>query len=241
MLIQLDDPKFIPQALRQKLDDEISVLQSEDFMETLTAQEPFRSIALQLEAFIRGNTIIGYHCTREPSSGFFLQNGLLALNREAHQAEFLATYGTDFSQAEIDAMRRAWTSYFSGHQDQGRNGLLWFCLTSYLVVNGGTECFFEYFGGEAIHMPLDDMPKVMEKLRRIGHPTVVEAAIDPNELITSGEFPLALNALSHYHRLTNPSAYIHSREGHLTRNIRPDEILRVVPQQDFFAQHVWVA
>lgn len=237
MQIRLDDPRFIPESLNQALKKEWSALQSAEYMETLTERDPFRNIAIRLETFIRENHIVGYHCTKEPSRGYFLENGLRILDREAHQREFLATHGNLFSEMELEAIQSAWASYFPGMQDSARNGILWFCLSPYLVVNDGTAYFFEYYGGEAVHMPLDNMPEIMNKLRTLGLAVVVEVRIDPNELHALGDFPLALNALSHYHRLANPLAYIHSREGYLNRDVRPDEIVRVVLKNDFFSQY----
>jgi len=234
MDIRLDDPSFIPISLKRELEQHWMILQSSEYMEELTRDGVFRNIAMQLELFIQQNRVLGYHCTKEPISGHFLSTGLRTLDRVAHQTQFLETHGHLFSQHEKNVMRSAWESYFPGAQDIGRNGLLWFCLSAYLVVNNGTKYFFNYFGGEAIYMPLLNHPLILEKLRKIGSPVVVEVRLNPNELKTLGEFPFALNALSHYQKSVNPSAYIHSREGHLKRNVTPEEITQIIPKDKFF-------
>lgn len=134
-------------------------------------------------------------------------------------------------------MKSAWASYFPGLQDRGRNGLLWFCLAPDQVVGDGTERLFEYFGGEAIYMPLVQVTTVAAKLRAMGDPVIVEIAIAPNELHTFSEHPFATNSLSLYHRRVNRNACIHAREGYLTRDVSPNEIVRVVKRAMFFSEY----
>jgi hypothetical protein len=159
------------------------------------------------------------------------------LNRKSHQAEFVEKHGHHFTRDELNTMRVAWASYFPGLQDQGRNGLLWFCLAPDQVLGAGAKPLFTYFGGEAIYMPLVEISNIGEKLRSLGAPVVVETSLDPQELRTFSEFPLATNSLSLYHRTINPDACIHAREGYLKRDVSRDEIVRVTRRESFFYAH----
>ena len=252
MDIQLDNPDLIPESISQDLDRHRSTLESENYLENMVSfhaipqstryemdaltSRSLRGLVARLEEYIHQNKLLSYHCTREPESGFFETIGVRVLDREAHQREFLSNYGHFFTDVELAAIQTAWQDYFAdADQDKGRNGRIWFCLSPYLVINNGTEYFFDYYGGEAIHKPLHRLTSVMEKLSRIGNPVVVETRLDPNELRAFN--PFAIDILSHYHRRINPSAHIYSVEGKMLRDIRPDEIIRVIPKDEFFAAH----
>ncbi|MCR4277563.1 MAG: hypothetical protein NUV85_00935 [Candidatus Berkelbacteria bacterium] len=206
-------------------------------MESLIELEPFRSIADDLEEFISQHSVIGYHCTKEPESGYFEMSGLRVLDRQRQQTEFLERFGHRFSEEELSQIQQDWNAFFPGQQDGCRNGTLWFCLAPDQVIDSGTERFFTYFGGEAVYAPITQRPSIEEKLRAIGNPVVVEVSIAPRELQTFSRVPFAINALSLFHRRLNPEAFVHGREGYLKRSVEPSEIIRVRPQPSFFAAY----
>ena len=243
MDIRLDAPHLIPSSFRCKLKQHESLLKSCDYMEEILGESSVyevssvRGIAERFEKFVHANTVLGYHCTKEPKPGYFLNHGLHALDRESHQTEFLSLYGSHFSTEEREAIDDAWSSYFPGGQDEGRNGRLWFCMSAHAVIHDHTSRFFEYFGGEAIWKPLLGHSDIAAKLRTLGKPVVVEVRISPEELTTFRQLPFARDAFSHYHRQVNPSAFIDSLEGYISRCVTSQEIVRIVPKDDFFAEH----
>lgn len=232
--IRLDRISDIPAKLLNELSSYSELLRCKNYMEELIEHQPIKNIATQLEQFVMENNVLGYHCTKEPESGFFIKNGLRVLERKTHQEEFLEKFGGRFSPEQIEQIKLAWNSYFDKMQDNGRNGKIWFCMSPYLVIEDGTEYFFEYFGGEAIYMPIADIPFIDDMLRKIGNPVVVEVRLVPNELRKFHDLGFSLDLLSHYHKTVNPEAYIHSLEGKITRNILSNEVVRVYEKNQFF-------
>ena len=237
MLLALDRTDWWPAEIRARVESMRDALLETEYMESLIESEPFSSIADELEAFIRQHRVLGYHCTKEPHSGFFETHGLRVLDRESHQTEFLEKFGSRFLAEEVAQMQEDWNAYFKGQQDSCRNGRLWFCLAPDQVVGSGAERFFTYIGGEAVYVPITRHQSIEGKLRAIGNPVLVEASIVPEELHTFFRVPFAINTLSLFHQRQNREAFIHGCEGYLVRDVAPAEILRVTPQPSFLGAH----
>src|SRR5208282_3100840 len=214
--LRLDSSEWWPKEIKARVLTQCNILKSNQYMENLIEYEPFRSIAEELNDFILERKIIGYHCTKEHKLGYFNKNGLRTLNIKSHQEEFLQKFQSYFSDEEIDLLKKRWDSYFHDLNDVGRSNKIWFCLSPNLVTDWpGTRHFFEYFGGEAIYWPVKDCSSIINKLRNIGNPVVIEAVISPQELRTFSQFTYALVTLSLFHNRQNSEAYIHDREGFL--------------------------
>ena len=156
-----------------------------------------------------------YHCTREPSPGFFEAHGLRLTNLSDHQAEFLESHGHHFTQAERETVEAEWDRQF--HRKTGssgvRNGLIWMCLSRPGVPHDGTDKFFTYFGGEAIYWPFvsGQHPTIAAKLQSIGQPVVVELAVPAKD--RNCLQPLAHYVLSCHHHTLNPNIGIAAISG----------------------------
>lgn len=230
--LQLESPEALPAEFIQRLARHEALFQQCATLDGVLEERGVRQIAADLDEFLRQQWIHGYHCTKEPWPGFFAGRGLRVTDVAAHQEEFLAGFGDRFSPEEVAAMRAAWNGYFvAGRQARIRDGLVWACLTRSLVLTGGTEPFFELFGGEAISMPLKDHPTIEPKLRELGTAVVVEVALPGSEL--KANYDMSRPVLSRYHAGIRPGAHIDESEGRMRCAVPPEGIIRVTPLSDF--------
>jgi hypothetical protein len=218
-------------ALREALTAHESLLRQTTSTETLVRGGALTSVANALTEHLRGQRILGYHCTREPEPGYFARRGLRATNLDEHQEEFIRTLGHHFTPSELTYMREQWLSYFDAGQKRGREGRLWACLTRKLALSRGTERFSKAYGGEAIHMPLADDSSAMKKLMKLGEPVVVEVALPGNQIRSFYE--MAWCALSYHHRRINPAAHPMESEACLLGGVSAEDVLAVVPLSRF--------
>lgn len=231
--LKLENPEAIPAALREALQEHDNLLRSTTWTDDLVHGGPLSSIAEALSDYLRGQRIYGYHCTREPGSGYFTRQGLRATNLREHQDEFLRTLGHLFTPEEQAYMRTRWAAYFDASQRRGREGRVWACLTRELAVSQGTEWFFKAYGGEAIHMPLAKDSPVLAKLMSIGEPVVVEVALPGDQIRTCSD--MAWCTLNYHHRRINPNAFPIESEACLSGSVPPADVLNVVPLRQFKA------
>jgi hypothetical protein len=237
MLLRLDSFDWWPPEIMKRAMARRELLQAVPFTDEVYRLKPFRSVLEDLEAHIRTQRIVGYHCTKEPEPGFFEALGLRTLDRISHQAKFLNDHGWRFTDQEMKEIHHAWESYFSGQQEVSRNGKIWFCLAPHQVVDGGADNLLIYFGGEAVYMPFRDGTPIAQKLSTIGNSVVVEAAIVPDDLTTFTNNALAKNSLHVLHWTLNPEVSLSGFEGFVSRAILPEEILQVTPMDSFFSAY----
>ncbi|MFG6432562.1 hypothetical protein [Roseateles sp. LYH14W] len=229
--VKLEDPHSIPKALRQALNAHDREMRATRDTESLIRGGPLDAIADALSEHLCAQRIHGYHCTREPEPGYFKRHGLRATNLRAHQDEFLHSLGHHFTDNEQSYMRKQWAAYFDAGQVKSREGKVWACLTRSLAVSHGTKPFFRAYGGEAIHMPLADDSSVIEKLKTLGEPVIVEVALPGDAIRTYCD--MAWCALNYHHRRINPDAYPMDSEAWLGSSVRQNDVLDVVKLQDF--------
>jgi hypothetical protein len=230
--LRLDSPDALPAEFFARLVDHRHLFQKHEFLETVLENQSVRTIANDLEAYLKQRRIYGYHCTKEPSPGFFETRGLRPTDVQAHQAEFLATYGDKFTSNEIAEIKAAWEDYFKRHgQRMLRDGYVWACLSRSLVKTSGTETFFRFFGGESIFMPLIQNSSIASKLEAIGRPVVVEVALPGNVLKAGYEMSLAV--LSRHHATIRPDAHPYDSEARLKQAVPPEDIIRVTLLSEF--------
>jgi hypothetical protein len=223
--IRLDDVGAMPAAFLARLMPLEHLFRQHEYIDSLMQDPRAGRLQYDLEDYLRTQPVRGYHCTREPMPGYFSNHGLRLTDIASHQAEFLSQWGHLFTDSEKEDMRRARNSYFVGTgQERARNGMLWFCLTECSARAYGTRVFFDYFGGEAVFMPLKDHPTVALKLGQIGTPVVVEARLQPG---TTAPLRLALPLLSAYHRTVRPDAHVWEAETNIRRPVPPADVLAV--------------
>lgn len=233
-ILRLEDPDTIPPGIRRHLERKKELLRATPWTEQLVRHDgPLSEAAEELSQHLRAHRILGYHCTREIAPGYFANNGLRATNLDQHQAELLRVCGDLFTADEVAYLRARWGMYFDSGQRKGREGLVWACLTRQLAVSSGTERFFKAYGGEAIHMPLEDDSPAMIKLMGVGTPVIVEVALPGDRIITG--YDMAWCALNSYHRTVNPSAHPMESEARLRGSVPAEDVLAVVPLPQFVA------
>lgn len=234
--LRIDDLASIPAEFSARLSHLHPVFASNPFVENLLSTPELARLAAELDGHLQNNWIRGYHCTREPSEGYFHAQGLRVTDVAQHQAEFVAKFGYRFTSAELAEMAAAWHSYFvKERQAELRNGQIWACLTRNLILEDrGVDLFFALYGGEAISMPFDDHPTITSKLASIGSPVVVEVAV-PGNALRAG-YPMSTALLSRYHQTVRQDAHIFESEAMWRAPVAPEHVLSVTPLDLFPAQ-----
>lgn len=232
--LRLDSPDALPAEFVARLAGHQHLFRKHEFLDAVLENRSVRTIADDLNAYLRQRRIYGYHCTKEPSPGFFETRGLRSTDVHARQAEFLTMYGDRFTANEVAEMKAAWEDYFEGHgQRSMRDGLVWACLSRSLVKTSGTKTFFRFFGGESIFMPLMQHSLIVSKLEALGHPVVVEVALPGDVLNARHEMSFAI--LSRHHATIRPDAHLYESEASLRQAVPPKDIIRVSPLSEFQA------
>ncbi len=230
--ICLESPDALPSEIVRQLAAHTELFRKNRHVERVLENRAVRTIADELNLYLSQRRILGYHCTKEPVSGFFEAHGLRRTDVRSHQLEFLEHFGARFSSIEIAEIKRAWEEYFeAGGQRKFRDGLVWACLSRSLVKSSGTHTFFKYFGGESIFMPLIHKKSIAEKLEAIGRPVVVEVSL-PGDGVNA-RYEMAMAILSLHHINIRSDAHLYESEAYLKRGLQPEEVLKVTPFEDF--------
>lgn len=230
--LSLDSPDALPTEFVARLISHQHLFLKHEFLDAVLENSSVRTIADDLNAYLKQRRIYGYHCTKEPSPGFFETRGLRLTDVQTHQAEFLAMFGDRFTANEVTEMKAAWEHYFEGAgQRKLRDGLVWACLSRSLVKTSGTETFFRFFGGESVFMPLKQHSSIATKLEAIGHPVVVEVAL-PGDVLKAGS-EMSLAVLSRHHAKIRPDAHPCESEARSHQPVPPEDIIRVTPLREF--------
>lgn len=229
-LIKLDDPASLLTALPASFAERL-VLLKDVFQPAACFDQAYRdmrdqSIVDDLDQHLRSEPIRAYHCTREPCPDFFLNNGLRLTRLDQHQDEFIERYGRLFTDCELHHMRKAWYHHFHvENKNTPRDDKLWFCLTNATCESDGVNTFFDFFGGEAIHMPLRKSPTIMAKLRKIGRPVIIEVQLPPNT--TASCHSLAKPLVNAWHRTIRTDVEPIEAETFICCPLSPESILTV--------------
>ena len=230
--LRLESPDALPPEVATRLVSHRHLFLKHEFLEDVLENQSVRMIADDLEAYLKQQCIHGYHCTKEPSPGYFEMHGLRPTDLQTHQSEFLGTFGDRFTAKEVTEMKVAWEDYFERHgQRKLRDGLVWACLSRSLVKTAGTETFFRFFGGESIFMPLKQHSSIPSKLEVIGRAVVVEVAL-PGDVLKAGH-DMHLAVLSHHHATIRKDAHQYRSEARLRQTVTPKDIIQVTPFCEF--------
>lgn len=230
--LRLDSPHALPMEFIVRLADYEHLFQKHEFLESVLEYAAIRTIADDINGYLKQQRIYGYHCTKEPWPCFFETRGLRLTDVEAHQTEFLAMFGDRFTANEVAQIKAAWVEYFEGTgQRRLRNGLIWVCLSRSLVRSSGTDTFFRFFGGESIFMPLIRHSAIASKLEAIGRPVVVEVVL-PGEVLNAS-YEMSLAVLSRHHIKIRPDARLYESEAHLRQAIQKEDISQVTLLSEF--------
>lgn len=230
--LKLESLDALPAALRSRLEPHRRLFRRHEYLEDVLANSGVRSVAEDLEAFLRAQCIHAYHCTKEPSDGYFAARGLRLTDVQVHQAEFLRAHGSHFTAQEVVDMEAAWQRHFvEGGQLRMRNGRVWACLSRTLVKSPGADVFFKYLGGEAIFMPLKRHPTIEPKLAKLGRPVIVEFGLPGAEAWYF--LGMAKYVLSRYHQSIRADAHVYDVETSSRIAVHPRDIVSVTRLEDF--------
>jgi len=131
-----------------------------------------------------------------------------------------------FTDCEKNHMRKAWHQYFRVEKNNiSRENIIWFCLTKATYESDGVEPFLKFFGGEAIHKPLQSNKTICSKLQKIGSPVIVEVLLPPNSInLACSPAKTLLNA---WHRTIRHDVDPLEAETFVHCPLAPSEILNV--------------
>ena len=116
--LKLDSVDSLPSTLAARLLERRRAFEASPHLDDALTDPKVQSIAIDLEAYLRTQRLVGYHCTREPSLGYFKQYGLRALSLIDHHAWFWDTHGDQFTQEERERIEATWRKYFVGQQSR---------------------------------------------------------------------------------------------------------------------------
>lgn len=229
--LNLESVCSIPPDYALQLDAYRAYFLEHEFLDDVLKHPSIGRLAQQLEGYLKQQLIEGYHCTKEPTPGYFEANGLRVTDLIAHQAEFLQNFHQEFSSSEIKIMKSAWSEHFLPNQVAGRNGLVWMVLSRSRVKTSGTKTFFRYFGGESVFKPLLRHNEISEKLEKIGRAVVVEVAV-PGHLLTA-HYDMSKCVLSNFHKSIRGDAYLYNSEASSKLEVPPAAVIKVTPLSEF--------
>jgi len=226
--VTLDDPASLPDIFANQLEALRGLFAQTTCFDDIYRDGRVKAIYDELEQHLRHLPIRAYHCTREPYTGYFATNGLRLTNLDQHQQEFIQRHGHQFSQCEIQHMRKRWYEYFRlENRPTCRDNNLWFCLTKVTCESDGVDPFFRFFGGEAIHKPLQNHSTITAKLQNIGQPVIVEIKLLAGS--TASCYPLAKHVINAWHRKVRTDVEPTEGETFICCSIPPRDIFAVRP------------
>lgn len=231
LTLSLESSYSIPPELALRLEAYRAHFLRHEFLDEVLKHPPIGRIAQELDEYLKQQAILGYHCTKEPSAGYFETNGLRLTDVSKQQKEFLEKFHCEFSSTEIEIIKNSWEEYYSPTQVAGRSGLVWMVLSRSSVGSAGTDAFFRYFGGECVYKPLLRNAEITEKLEGIGRAVVVEVAI-PGHLLKA-HYGMSKCVLSIFHKTVRPDAHLYRSDASSRTGVPPSAVLKVTPRSEF--------
>jgi hypothetical protein len=224
--IQLDKPDQMPEELRSIVAEVAASGVRATSSEALLRNPKTRSIAVQLDAYVRRHRVLAFHCTKEHPVGHLAASGLRVLRGSAHLNDCVEALSPHLSSEQVDRLRRAFER-FHDRSLAAREGKLWFCLDRRAVLDRGTEDFFRYFGGESLYRPLND--GAHEDIRRVlaivGRPVVAECTLSPDELTVFPELAFGRTLLGF--ALKSGGGLADSLEGYVSVDVGRNQMVAV--------------
>lgn len=229
--IYLEDWRSLPERTVEILDGHAEIFAKNLYIDEILGNPVLLNIFDDIRQFIRDSWIVGYHCTKEPTLGYYSRHGLRITELSAHQEDFIKNFGHIFSEDELSILKSGWGSYFNSTQTSARNGRLWACFSRSSVLDVGTQNFFRVFGGEAIYKPFLNNDELIGKLEKIGRPVVVEFEAPGRDIQCFDSIPKYL--LGNYHKSVNSIAIVINPEGFTRNEIKPCQIRSVIDLTEY--------
>lgn len=224
-VVELDDDTTWPAGFRSIVEQAAAAATEDTWFFGSDEAEAMGSLA--------GFRVRAYHCTRltprevesvrfeglKPLSSLFTDERLANAVADGHLSKEEAAF---YGQTELPS-------------DANRAGIVWsFTDRASLAVASQIGYLVEYWGGEGINMDLDSRSSEMERLRWVGTPSVVIAALDVSNHYQSGH-PGVLSAAVRHLRTKDGGTSIASKV-----SINPEYIEAIEhPGGTFWNQYVW--
>lgn len=229
----------LPLSLRNSLDQPhlVALFSRHRCYDEIRDDPILRRLVKEIAEFAREDGLVVYHCSKELLPGKYSAEGLRVLHQECHVDEFLLIARdrallTEKQIEEIEPTLRRWRDGSAGHES--REGTLHLLHGREEALNWGTQKFFEFYGGEALYWPFGPWSTgephwFLKILQGIGDPVVVEARVDPRDLISGSDSFGADVAVSYFAREVNREFEPYSRFCLTKRRIPPKDVVAVVP------------
>lgn len=241
MIIDVDDPTTFPDKVEDLVYNYIDEMSSDtisqlnDIENGVTDGSPkyyFDKIGApslydSILPLFKGCSLRCYHATRVLDEKTILNNGLL-LNDWNNYAAILreALELTAISEADI-AEAIALAKQEQERKTQDIPPVI--CFYSSSFMDNYMETFCCNVGGEIARWALEDkMPDVFEKLKNIGTPVVVECALPLDDI---GQTSIEEMVFFYVKKKLWNRNYIIKFDGKIKRNIKPSEIVRILPSK----------
>lgn len=221
MVINLEKPNNLPLEFRNRLKRLNYLFQRHESYECFEEFPEIQQLENDLNRYCLSHKVMGIHYTRA-SADSIQAKGLLCRTGEKIRSDFLREDGDQFSETDIDTIKRCWNNYFDSGQARIRDSRVYFNFTHTAVSNGGANNLF-CFGGEQIYSGLPE--RIINKFKNIGTPLIVYCALDPKQL--NGIWDPAKILISSYHRLLNE--YANTKDGDVWQavSILPEDIMEI--------------
>ena len=225
MCIRVDTVESIPIDLIHRIDRIRPDLEGNNYIDELARRDDVVQLLGELNEYL-SKGVIGIHYTRS-FRDCIQKNGLQLKSGQERRERFLDEYSYLFTPEEVEEIRSEYSKYFTDRMNWARDNKIWFCLSEEAMNNGGAARLLEYYGGEAVYMPLTNLDSISNKIRRIGEPLIVKCRLNPKSINGCWEYPVALVWLSAYHASINPKAKLYDVDVWSTLPIRPEDILAI--------------
>lgn len=227
--VDLERPELLPSELRARLSELDQRFKREDFMETLREEPEVWRVIKQLDIFCRERGVIGIHYTRADPEDL-RSTGLRVRTGAQIRSEFLDRFGDRFTPEEIGELKALWQRHQETQADI-RDSRLYFNFTRSAFPGSGSEYLLRWYGGEQVHMGINERSTIARKLEQIGDPLILRCALQPSDVRTFLDCPWGQILMSSYHRSMNPEAQWVDQDGMQVSPVPPDsiEIVEVAP------------
>ena len=235
-MLKIDIQSTWPPQIVDELNNQnvIDLCKDHNYIDHIADHPDILHIFRRVEDYVKKSDVIGYHCTKELPTKPFLETGLRTLSFPLHHEDFRSIVKTHKDVDEnlyqhIDSELSNWENNHTGF----RENQLWFCMTRDLVLQSGTDKFFQYYGGEAVYLPFLNDEQVKPILESVGEPVVVEVKISNSNFTVFKEWAFGRELVSCFAITHNPDFFIEGLEGYVCENISPEEIIAVHPYDEF--------
>lgn len=185
--IQFDQPEHWPDSLHAALG--IARSWSLDWCaENSPWSSCYESEIQALLRSVRACALKGWHCTRlrEAEAQSIRDTGMAVLSESLVNRRIAAALAAgELSQDVADRLSATHRA-----SDPRRQGQIWFGFSPALPDEHATVRLFRHWGGEAVYWAHEGDPEIAAVLRRIGHPSIIDAWVP-----ISGLQPLAQEAI----------------------------------------------